>query len=96
MTEEEMHDLFAAHEDEARHYDRIAVKLSDRPDIHGMLMLNWLDPQTGDIISAADHDQVWFAAKPEVVARNITEDQVKDLLRCGIYFEDGEGFWAFV
>ena len=64
-------------------------------DVSGMLLLHKLSPVTGDMVSAAEHDQIWFAADPEMVASNATEDDILNLLRCGILYEDGEGFYTF-
>ena len=96
MTLEEMGRLFEKHHVESLEWDKVDPKMSDCRDLHGMLMLHALCPTTNDIVSAADHDQIWFSADPEIVAGNITEDQIKDILRCGLSYSDHEGFYSFV
>lgn len=79
---------FGKHEDEYLKFERIASPLSQRPDLHAFLLLEKLDPGTIDIVSAAEDDEIWLATDCTALAKVITDEQVRDLVRCGIMFSD--------
>ncbi len=76
------------------------IKNADTPrmDLHGMLLLDKLDPTNSirDMITSAEHDEIWLSADPKVVMENITQEQVQELVQCGImYDEDCDSFHLF-
>jgi hypothetical protein len=97
MTEEDIHDLFEKHNDEFLKFDRIENKRSSRPDIHAFLLLNELCPLNRDIVCSASHDQIWLDPDAEDVCNKATVDQVIELIRCGVFYdEDNSSFSMFV
>lgn len=75
------------------------VRDVSRRDLKGLLLLDKLDPTNSirNMISSAEHDEVWLSADPKVVMENITQEQVQELVQCGImYDEDYDGFHLFV
>ena len=96
MTVEELELLFEKHEDEYCKFDRIDNKKSFRPDLHAFLILDRLHPSTRDMVAAAEHDQI--SLEPELcdVAAIITEDEVVELIRCGVRLDSDYGFCMFV
>jgi hypothetical protein len=96
MTVEEMKALFEKHDKEYIEFDRVKVKRSSRPDLHAFLLLDELIPDKGvDMVAGAEHDEVYLAPELEEVAGAITEEQVVELVRCGVRL--GEyGFCMFV
>lgn len=85
----DLKETFDKYEKEFLEFDRIENKLNDRPDIHAFLLLDKLFPSKGrDIISAAEHDMFYLDIDCEVLAENITEADVLDLVRCGIFYDD--------
>lgn len=79
-------------------FENVKSPLHNRPDIHGMLLLSQLDPEnTRDMVSAAEHDQIWFDADPDLIFSKATDEQLLDLLRSGINYDDTyTGFYSFV
>lgn len=98
MTTEEMIELFEKHSDEEYiEFKRVANKRSNRPDLHAFLLLDQLVPGKRDIVCCAGHDEFWLEVQPEDLAKVITEEQIIELLRCGVgYSEDTESFHMFV
>lgn len=84
MTKRELKDLFKLHHGEFLEFDRVANKRSKRPDLHAFMLLDELCPGEKDIVSAAEHDEIFLAVEVEDLAKVITEDQVIELTRCGI------------
>lgn len=83
-------------EDEFLKFDRVQEKLSQRPDLHAFLLLDSLVPGKGRIVSAAEHDEIYLGVDlAELAESSITEDQVRDLVRCGVR-EDEESLCMFV
>ena len=78
-------------------FKRVAQPLSKRRDLHAFMLLDQLDPEsTGDIISASEHDEYWIDIDVDRVMENATEEQLRDIFRCGIrYDNEHECFAAF-
>ncbi len=70
--------------DEFLKFDRVQNKLANRPDIHAFLLLDKLVPGTTDMVSAAEHDEIWLAVSPEELEKAATEEQIVELIRCGV------------
>jgi len=102
MTIEEMAELFEKlgnkSNGEYLKFERIEKKLSRRPDIHAFILLDQLSPKPGrDMVAAAKHDEVWLGVDVGEVAAAITREQVVDLYRCGISYDEETGsFHTFV
>lgn len=101
MTLEEMQTLFEKIEDaddwEYLEFDRVENKRSSRKDLHAFLLLNELCPGETDIVSAAEHDEIGLGVDAEELAKVITENQVVELVRCGVrYSGDGDFLSMFV
>jgi hypothetical protein len=70
-------------------FDAIPIKLSNRPDLHAFLLLEQLVPGTGDILAGADHDIIYLKPYPADVFRAATEGQIRELVACGVFMQDG-------
>lgn len=95
MTEEELHSLFEKHENEFLKFELVEEKQSRRADIHAFLLLDKLIAGHTDMVSAAEHDKIWLGVDVEVLAKVATENDVIELLRCGICL-DRDGLYSFV
>ncbi len=97
MTLDEMKELFDKHEDEYLCFEGVENKLSNRPDIHAFILLDKIQPKGRDMVSAADHDEIYLDTDVEEFAMIATESQVVELIRCGLRFDEGiESFCMFV
>jgi hypothetical protein len=63
-------------------------RLSNRPDLHAFLLLDRLCPGSDDMVSAAEHDEIWLDVDVGALARVATEDNVLALVRCGVRYDD--------
>lgn len=88
MTLDEMEDLFDDDGDEYLKFERVENKRSSRPDIHAFILLNELVPGTRDMIAAAEHDEIYLDVDPETLAEVATEEQIIELIRCGVRYSD--------
>lgn len=89
--------VFAAHNDEYLKFDRVRNKLSKRPDMHAFRMLDGLVPSTSDLISAAEHDEIWLDVDLVHLANVANEYDIRDLIRCGVrYDSDTDSLCMFV
>lgn len=62
-------------------------KRSQRPDSHALLLLDELFPNHGcDIITAADHDQIWLGVEDDDISK-LTDEQILELVRCGVWYD---------
>ncbi len=80
----EFQELMKRHHDEFLKFDRVNPKRSNRTDLHAFLLLDQLVPNTGDMISAAEHDEFFLEVNMKKLAEVITEDQIIELIRCGV------------
>lgn len=78
-------------------FERIKKPLHRRPDLCAFLMLDRLVPGKTDMVSCAEHDEIWLSVEPESLAKVATKEQIIDLVRCGLrYSEDTETLCMFV
>jgi hypothetical protein len=68
-------------------FERITNPLNPRPDVCAFLMLQALAPDTSDIVSAAEHDRIWLDVDMDVLSEAATEEQLRDLHRCGVCYD---------
>ena len=78
---------FERHSDEYIKFERIENPLHPRPDICAFLMLHELVPSKGDMVSAAEHDEIYLDVDCEKLAKVATETQLRDLHRCGVRYD---------
>lgn len=91
MTIEERFDV-ASYSDYQR-FDRVENKRSQRPDLHAFLLLDELCPNPGQkIVTATVHDEMWLDISKGVVEA-LTDEQILELVRCGIHLNQ-EGYPA--
>lgn len=88
MTTTQIDELFEKHEEESHKFERITNKLATRADIHAFILLDRLFPSDNgaDIISCAEHDQIWISIETERL-ETLTEDNIVELMRCGVWWE---------
>lgn len=77
-------------------FERIENKLSGRPDLHAFLLLDKLMPGTRDMVSAAEHDEIYLDVDCEKLAEVASEHDILALTRCGVrYDEDTDSLCMF-
>ena len=87
MTTERLAELFDAENDEYIKFDRVRDHRSARPDLHAFLLLNQLQPGNDDIVSGAGHEEIYLSIDTGKLAEVISEDQIVELLRCGVRYD---------
>lgn len=91
-----LHDRFEAVNDEYLKFERVENKRSNRPDLHAFLLLDELQPNTRDMVSASEHDEIWLDIDCEKLLETITDAQILELVRCGVlYYEDSDSLGMF-
>ena len=87
----DLEELFSKHLKEYLEFDKVIGSPSKRPDLSAFLLLEHLLPgKTGDIVSNAQHDEIWLDIEAEELAAVATEDQIITLIRCGVRLNDGD------
>ena len=95
MTVDEFKNAFREYADQWLSFDDQPHKPHSRPDIAAMITLDRLDPGHTDMVVSASHDEIWFDAEIETVAKNATSRDVKLLAACKVRI-DGDSFAMFV
>lgn len=101
MTIEELNDFFSRDHDGHDHTDGwkyVQGRRASRRDLHAMLLIDALLPAASfgeDVVSASQHDQFWVFPDPHQLAPHLTEETCLELLRCGLCYQEGEGFYFF-
>lgn len=84
-------------EDDRLTFEEIETKLSSRPDIHAFILLNQLVPGDRDMVSAAEHDQIWLDVDLEKLAEVATVEHIRQLEAFGVHYDsDYDGLYMFV
>lgn len=84
MTKEELFEAFETHRDEYFKFDRIDNPSHKRRDVCAFVMLDQLFPAKGDILGAAEHDEVCLSIDLDELAEVATTDLIIFLQRCGV------------
>lgn len=83
-----LRDRFEQYSDEFLKFDRIPIKTSQRPDLHAFNLLDKLLPgKSGDMVCHAEHDEIFLDVDPEELAKAATDDQIMELVRCGVRYD---------
>lgn len=79
-------ELFEKYEYEYMRFESIAAdkRTSNRPDLHAFNLLDKIIPGDCDIVSAASHDEFWLEISPDELTKAATEEQILELIRCGV------------
>lgn len=98
MTQDEIILAFEKHEEnEYLKFDSIPAVLrkTKRPDLHAFMLLDRLVPGESDIVSAAEHDEFYMSVGVEELEKSkITDEQVLELVRCGVRYASEYGCLA--
>lgn len=87
MTADDVATLFEKYEDQ--YLEESPTPRHPRRDISAFLLLHELCPANNDMVSGADHDVIYLDPSLENLASsNITEEQVLELVRCGVHLSD--------
>ncbi len=83
-----MDDRFEKFNDDYLKFEEVENKRSKRPDLHAFLLLDELFPSHHDIICNAQHDEFWLDVSDDD-AETLTDNQILELTRCGVLWDDG-------
>jgi len=77
-------DRFAKYDKHYLDFDGVPAdqRHSNRPDVHLFVMLDKLFPDNGDIVVAAEHDEIYLDIGEEQLSI-CTEEQIEQMVRCG-------------
>ena len=81
-------ELFEKHEDEYLKFDKIKEKKTNRPDLQAFLILDSIITSDCDIITASEHDEFFLDTNLDTLAAKATEEQIIDLIRCGVRYSE--------
>jgi hypothetical protein len=74
-------------------------RLHRRTDLNAFLLLDQLLTNGNDsaILISAEHEQVWLSPKPWEVMLRASEEDLLDLIRCGVFYdEDNDSLSMYV
>lgn len=93
MTIEER---FKQFEDDFLKFQKVEGKRSERPDLHAFILLDEILPGTGDIVSGAEHDEIYLSVDLEDLDKRATDDHIQELVRCGVMISEFHCLSMFV
>ena len=90
--------IFEKYDDDYLKFDRVEKKFSQRPDLCAFILLDKLLPNAAlDMISAAEHDEIFLEVDCDKLAEVATEEDILMLTRCGVRYDDDlDGLAMFV
>lgn len=62
-------------------------RLHRRPDLNAFLLLDRLCPGDDDMVCAAENDEIYLAVGVDSLAGVATEEDILDLMRCGVRYD---------
>ena len=89
MTTDELYQAFEKYNDEyLEGIEDGRPKYSERRDLHAFMLLDKLVPGKADMVSGGEHDEIYLEVSPDELAPVVTEEQVHDLVRCGVRYSE--------
>jgi hypothetical protein len=95
MTLGERFDKFRDECDSIDSFQSIENKHSNRRDLHAFMLLDSIMPDKSDIVSGTDHYGIYLDIDTDELNEIITDEQVKELLKCGVCPHD-DALYMFV
>ena len=97
MTPEDIIAAFERYEEtDYIKFDRVVNPPSMRPDLCAFLILDRLCPGVTDMVSAAEHDEIYLSPGIDAISQGITDADILTLVRCGVmYHEEFECLYMF-
>ena len=92
MEVSELIKAFEDHNDEFLKFDRIPIdrRYSNRPDLNAFMLLDdLLTADNSDMVSAAEHEEIYLQPSLEVLSEIAQVEDVIDLIRCGVMLDKG-------
>lgn len=86
----------ALHHGDYMRFDRVNHKLSQRADLHAFLLLDKLQPGHDNIVACSVHDEISLSIDVEDLNEVITDEQVLDLIRCGVRYGEYDHLMMYV
>jgi hypothetical protein len=84
----DLKEMFDAADDEFLRFESIESPRHPLADVCAFMMLHELVPAPGDIVSAAEHDEIYLATDPDALAKVATSEIIRDLHRCGVRYDE--------
>lgn len=92
-------ETFGKFDDDFLKFEHIENPRHRSPDLCAFLLLAELAPEIiktkgpyfgrhEDIVGCAEHDQIWLSVDLEQLAEKATEDNILELVRCGVRYDD--------
>lgn len=97
MTEEEIVECFDKYSEEFFDFEWNPSLPSKRADICAFIFLDKLFPDgKSDMIAGAEHDEIYLDVDVSLLAQtNITEENIKFLVSCGVYINSDGHLYMF-
>ena len=90
-----VHDRFEQFDDDFLKFDRITNKKTNRPDLHAFLLLDEIFTEPHGIIQADEHDKIFLDIDEEKSSK-LTDDQILEIVRCGVRYSEYDCLCMFV
>lgn len=87
MTTDQLRDLFEKRDAEFLRFDLAGRTGITRQDLTAFILLDQLCPSSGNIIGGSYYDEIYLNIGVEELAKVITEEQVIELIRCGVMYD---------
>jgi hypothetical protein len=84
MTKEKLLELFEKHHGEYLEFSPGDLKHHRRPDLNAFLLLDKLVPGSSDMVDAAEHDEIFLQPSLADLATTAGEEDIIELIRCGV------------
>ena len=87
--------IFKTYDNEYLKFYNVKEKFSQRSDLHAFILLDKLIPSKMDMISGSMYDKFFIDVCPSELAEVATEEQIVDLIRCGILYDENDDCFSF-
>ena len=91
---ESLRERFDRYEDEFLRFEKVENPRHPRPDVCAFLILHDLAPDKGDMVSGAEHDEIFIDVSPDALDAAASDADILTLVRCGVRLDSYTGSLA--
>lgn len=85
---DEISEIFDEFVNDYKKFDEVKKKLSQRADMHVLIFLDKKFSGKTRMIRCSEHDMYYLNIEPEDLIKNCTKEEIRNLVRAGLVYED--------
>lgn len=88
MTQEEFIEIWNLHDEEYHDFKSVKNPPCESSDLSAFMLIHkFMISKEADVITSAEHDEIYLPSIDDLDLEKITEDDIISLIRCGVRYD---------